>query len=263
MIDKNHKNIIVRNNKHVGYIELNNPEKLNAISFSMWCSLNEALEGFYKNSSIRCIVVSGVGKKAFSDGADISEFEDNRSDVQTIESYDNASKKAMLLLQNFPKPTVACISGYCMGGGMALALSCDIRIASEESLFGIPAAKLGLAYGFSGIKRLTSIVGPSRAKYIFFTAGKFNARQAKQYGILEEVYSQKDLNQKSKELVNSIALNAPLTIKSAKLAVDTNPEDNLGVEECLKFEKECFASEDYIEGRKAFTEKRKPLFKGK
>ena len=120
MIDKNHKNIIVRNNKHVGYIELNNPVKLNAISFSMWCSLNEALEGFYKNSSIRCIVVSGVGKKAFSAGADISEFEDNRSDVQTIESYDNASKKAMLLLQNFPKPTVACISGYCMGGGLSL-----------------------------------------------------------------------------------------------------------------------------------------------
>ena len=104
MIDKSHKNIIVRNNKYVGYIELNNPKKLNAISFSMWCSLNEVLEGFYKNSSIRCIVVSGVGEKAFSAGADISEFEDNRSDVEAIESYDKASKKAMLLLQNFPKP---------------------------------------------------------------------------------------------------------------------------------------------------------------
>ena len=256
------KNILVRSEGNIGFLELNNPEKLNAISLTMWSSLGKALEGFSKNSSIRCVMIKGAGNKAFSAGADISEFDDNRSDLRSILIYENASKNTMSLLQNFPKPTVASINGYCIGGGLALAISCDIRIASENSTFGVPAAKLGLAYGFNGIKRLTSIVGPSKAKYIFFTAEKFNAQQAKEFGILEDVYSTKDLDLKTKQLIENIALNAPLTIKSAKMAVDSEPNDKKAFEECLKAEQDCFDSEDYAEGRAAFTEKRKPIFKG-
>ena len=256
------KKILVRTKENIGFLELSNIKKLNAISLSMWKNLGEALEEFAANSLIRCVMIKGTGNKAFSAGADISEFEENRSDSEDIRLYENTSKNTMSLLKEFPKPTVASINGYCIGGGLALALCCDIRIASVNSTFGIPAAKLGLAYGFNGIKLLTSIVGPAKAKYIFFTARKFDALQAKEFGILEEVYSIKDLDLKTKQLIENIALNAPLTIKSAKMAIDSELNDKKAFEECLKAEQDCFDSDDYAEGRAAFAEKRKPVFKG-
>lgn len=246
----------------VGYIILDNPSRLNAISLSMWEKIGLLLEEYKNNKSIRCVALKGKGTKAFSAGADISEFNDNRSRSDSVLKYDNISKNTLQILQNFSKPTIALIDGYCIGGGLATALSCDIRLASKKSTFAIPAAKLGLAYDYLGIKKLRDIIGPSRAKYIFFTARQFASNEALQMGIIEQVFNNSDFDLCTLEVLNSISYNAPLTIASAKLAIDADPHDNEMIERCKEFEQICFSSKDYEEGRLAFSEKRKPIFKG-
>lgn len=248
--------------KNVGYIVLDNPSKLNAISFSMWEKIGSTLEEYKNNKEIRCVVLTGEGDKAFSAGADISEFNDNRSLKEAVLLYDNVSKKTLEILQDFSKPTIAIINGYCIGGGLATALSCDIRLASEKSTFAIPAAKLGLAYDYLGIKRLRDILGPSRTKYIFFTARQFSSAEAIQMGIIEEIFKEKDFKEGVMKVLDTIISNAPLTIASAKLAIDADLNDKNLFEKCKEFEAICFASKDYEEGRLAFSEKRKPIFKG-
>ena len=246
----------------VGYIILDNPSRLNAISLSMWEKIGILLKEYENNNNIRCVVLKGKGKKAFSAGADISEFNDNRSQSDTVLKYDNVSKNSLQILQRFSKPTIALIDGYCIGGGLATALSCDIRLASKKSTFAIPAAKLGLAYDYLGIKKLRDIVGPSRAKYIFFTARQFTSDEAMQMGIIEQIFNDSDFDEHTLKVLNAISDNAPLTIASAKLAIDADPQDSKMIERCKEFEQVCFSSKDYEEGRLAFSEKRKPIFKG-
>ena len=246
----------------VGYVILDNPSRLNAISLSMWEKIGILLKEYEKNNNIRCVVLKGKGKKAFSAGADISEFNDNRSQSDTVLKYDNVSKNSLQILQRFSKPTIALIDGYCIGGGLATALSCDIRLASKKSTFAIPAAKLGLAYDYLGIKKLRDIVGPSRAKYIFFTARQFTSDEAMQMGIIEQIFNDSDFEEHTLKVLNAISDNAPLTIASAKLAIDADPQDSKMIQRCREFEQVCFSSKDYEEGRLAFSEKRKPFFKG-
>ena len=246
----------------VGYVILDNPSRLNAISLSMWEKIGILLKEYEKNNNIRCVVLKGKGKKAFSAGADISEFNDNRSQSDTVLKYDNVSKNSLQILQRFSKPTIALIDGYCIGGGLATALSCDIRLASKKSTFAIPAAKLGLAYDYLGIKKLRDIVGPSRAKYIFFTARQFTSDEAMQMGIIEQIFNDSDFDEHTLKVLNAISDNAPLTIASAKLAIDADPQDSKMIQRCREFEQVCFSSKDYEEGRLAFSEKRKPFFKG-
>ena len=246
----------------VGYIILDNPSRLNAISLSMWEKIGILLKEYENNNNIRCVVLKGKGKKAFSAGADISEFNNNRSQSDTVLKYDNVSKNSLQILQRFSKPTIALIDGYCIGGGLATALSCDIRLASKKSTFAIPAAKLGLAYDYLGIKKLRDIVGPSRAKYIFFTARQFTSDEAMQMGIIEQIFNDSDFDEHTLKVLNAISDNAPLTIASAKLAIDADPQDSKMIERCREFEQVCFSSKDYEEGRLAFSEKRKPIFKG-
>ncbi|MBT3938992.1 MAG: enoyl-CoA hydratase [Pelagibacterales bacterium] len=246
----------------VGYIILDNPSRLNAISLSMWEKIGILLKEYENNNNIRCVVLKGKGKKAFSAGADISEFNDNRSQSDTVLKYDNVSKNSLQILQRFSKPTIALIDGYCIGGGLATALSCDIRLASKKSTFAIPAAKLGLAYDYLGIKKLRDIVGPSRAKYIFFTARQFTSDEAMQMGIIEQIFNDSDFDEHTLKVLNAISDNAPLTIASAKLAIDADPQDSKMIQRCREFEQVCFSSKDYEEGRLAFSEKRKPIFKG-
>ena len=246
----------------VGYVILDNPSRLNAISLSMWEKIGILLKEYEKNNNIRCVVLKGKGKKAFSAGADISEFNDNRSQSDTVLKYDNVSKNSLKILQRFSKPTIALIDGYCIGGGLATALSCDIRLASKKSTFAIPAAKLGLAYDYLGIKKLRDIVGPSRAKYIFFTARQFTSDEAMQMGIIEQIFNDSDFEKHTLKVLNAISDNAPLTIASAKLAIDADPQDSKMIQRCREFEQVCFSSKDYEEGRLAFSEKRKPIFKG-
>ena len=246
----------------VGYVILDNPSRLNAISLSMWEKIGILLKEYENNNNIRCVVLKGKGKKAFSAGADISEFNNNRSQSDTVLKYDNVSKNSLQILQSFSKPTIALIDGYCIGGGLATALSCDIRLASKKSTFAIPAAKLGLAYDYLGIKKLRDIVGPSRAKYIFFTARQFTSDEAMQMGIIEQIFNDSDFEEHTLKVLNAISDNAPLTIASAKLAIDADPQDCKMIERCREFEQVCFSSKDYEEGRLAFSEKRKPIFKG-
>jgi enoyl-CoA hydratase len=247
---------------NIGFIILDNPKRLNAISLSMWEKLGLILNDFKTNKSIRCVVLRGKGNKSFSAGADISEFNDNRARKKAVKQYDKLSKNTLETLQKFSKPTIAIIDGYCIGGGLATALSCDIRLASENSTFAIPAAKLGLAYDYMGIKRLRDIIGPSRAKYLFFTARQFSSTEALQMGIIEQIFKKDNFEENILLVLNTIITNAPLTIASAKLAIDADPYDSEMYKRCREFERTCFSSKDYEEGRLAFSKKRKPIFKG-
>tara|TARA_B100000686_G_C16796086_1_gene982458 strand:- start:2690 stop:3481 length:792 start_codon:yes stop_codon:yes gene_type:complete len=256
------KGIITYVENKVGYIKLDNPNKLNAVNIEMWTNIGLILNDFKNNSDIRCLVLRGAGSDAFSAGADISEFNNNRSSKEEVKKYDKASKNSMKLLQGFSKPTIAVIDGYCIGGGLAIALSCDLRFASEKSTFAIPAAKLGLAYDYTGIKRLRDIVGPSNAKYIFYTAGQFNTEQALRMRLVEKIFKKDVFEEEIMKIINKICENAPLTISSAKMSIDAEENNEEEYNKCLQAEKECFDSKDYKEGRLAFAEKRKPNFKG-
>jgi enoyl-CoA hydratase len=248
----------------VAWLTLDNPTRLNAISLAMWQQIREAIQRYDQDRSLRCLVVRGAGDKAFASGADISEFDSLRTgDAAKI--YDMAAKGSMALLESTTKPTVAVVDGYCIGGGLALALCCDIRVASEDARFSIPAARLGLGYDYVGIKRLVDLVGPSRAKLIFFSARGFGAEEAKSIGIVDMVVPKARLVAEANELVANITDNAPLTISAAKRAIATTcmASELQDVDAVEAMAAACFASDDYAEGRCAFAEKRRPSFKGR
>jgi enoyl-CoA hydratase/carnithine racemase len=164
----------------VGYLIFNNPERHNAMSLEMWDATRRILDDFEHDKEVRVVVLTGAGGKAFVSGADISEFEKLRSSQELIERYNSVSEKAFSGINDFPKPTISMIRGYCIGGGLGLALCTDMRICSDNSKFGVPAAKLGLGYGYTGVKRLVDLVGPSFAKEIFFTgSGRHGSRQSR------------------------------------------------------------------------------------
>ncbi len=248
----------------VGYLIFNNPERHNAVSLEMWEAASAILFDFAADKNVRVVVLTGAGGKAFVSGADISKFESERASKEAIERYNETVDKANTAVFEFPKPTIAMIRGYCIGGGVGLALCCDLRICSDNSKFGVPAAKLGLGYGFKGIKKLVDLVGPSFAKEIFFTARQFTAAEALQMGLVNRVLPEAELEKYVKDYADMISGNAPLTVNSVKFivgeTVKSASERNL--KKCDELVAQCFASKDYIEGRQAFMEKRKPVFTG-
>src|SRR6266567_4046762 len=167
--------MIARKDGAVGWMIFNNPARHNAVSVDMWRAVPEILGEFAKDEAIRVVVLAGAGGKAFISGADISEFEQKRSSREAILEYNAIADAANKAIVDCRKPTIAMIQGYCIGGGLGVALCCDLRMASDNSRFGVPAAKLGLGYAFPGIKRLADVVGPSFAKEIFYTARQFDA----------------------------------------------------------------------------------------
>ena len=249
----------------IGWITFNNPARRNAISLEMWEGLGTILESFQHDTNVRVVIMKGAGDKAFVSGADISEFDSKRGNAEQKKRYGEISANANRWLGKLDKPLIAMIQGFCIGGGLATALSADVRIATEDSTFGIPAAKLGLGYDYGGLKVLCDLVGPSHAKDIMFSARFLDAEEALRIGLVNFVVTRDKLEQKVKDYADLIAANAPLTVKAAKAAVneamkDAGKRDLTNVNELVNT---CFDSEDYKEGRRAFMEKRKPHFQGK
>ena len=249
----------------VGWMTFNQPNKRNAISFDMWTGIASIIKDFSSSDDVRVIVMMGAGDKAFVSGADISEFEEKRSTPEQIKIYEANSAEAHEAITTLEKPLIAMIRGFCIGGGLAIALSADIRISADDGQFGVPAAKLGLGYGYGGIKVLMNLVGPSMAKEIFFTGRRFSADEAYDMGLINRVVPVDQLESSVTELAQMISANAPLTVKAAKAAINEGVKDpaDRDLDSVAAMVKACFDSEDYKEGRAAFMEKRKPQFKGR
>ncbi len=249
----------------VGLITFNQPEKRNAMSVEMWEGLGTILDEFAADDDVRVVVLTGAGTKAFVSGADISEFEKQRSNADAQREYNRLTATGRDKLGSFPKPTIARIRGFCLGGGLAIAMQADLRIASADSQFGIPAARLGIAYAFGGVQALVSLVGPANARMILYTGRRFDAAEAERIGLINRVVPEQDLSDTVIDLARTIADNAPLSVAASKHAVaqvsrDPADRDTEGLKRNMDA---AFDSADYREGRTAFMEKRRPKFVGR
>ena len=247
----------------IGWMIFNNPARRNAVSVGMWESIPRVLEDFGADPAIRVVVLAGAGDKAFVSGADISQFERERSTAEAVRRYEAMGSAAQAKLESFDKPTIAMIRGYCIGGGLNIAAACDLRIAAEDARFSIPAAKLGLGYRASSMKKLVDLVGVAYAKEIMITARQFSAAEAKAMGLAHRVVPVPELERATREYCEAIAANAPLTMRAAKRIIAEVVKTDFDAARCEAWVKECFDSADYAEGRKAFMEKRKPVFTGR
>jgi enoyl-CoA hydratase len=249
----------------IGWMVFNNPARRNAISLDMWQAIPVILDAFEADPGIRVVVLKGAGDQAFISGADISQFEQQRSSAETVAHYDKIAETAGARLQETRKPTIAMIHGFCIGGGLGVALQCDLRIAADNARFAVPAAKLGLGYRWGGVKKLVDTVGPAFAKEIFFTARQFDAAEALAMGLVNRVLPAGGLEAYVRQYCALMAENAPLTMEAVKGVVQElqKPGAEIDRQRCEALVARCFQSQDYVEGRRAFMEKRKPVFAGK
>src|SRR3954470_12506537 len=249
----------------VGVITFNNPDKRNAMSLDMWEGLGHALVELRDDPDVRVVIMIGAGDKAFVSGADISQFETTRHSADASKKYPIPSAAQRALLANYPKPTIACIRGFCLGGGMQVAMLADIRFAAENSQFGIPAAKLGIAYGYDGLRNLVSLVGPSWARLIMYTGMRIDSGEALRIGLVDRGLADGELWNVTMETARTISDNAPLAIQAAKITIAQvlKDPDKRDMEAIKAIGTACMDSEDFKEGRTAFMEKRKPKFRGK
>ena len=249
----------------VGLIIFNQPAKRNAMSVDMWDGLTQILDEFQEDSAVRVVILTGAGHKAFVSGADISQFEKQRSNADAQVEYDRLTSAGRAKLAAFPKPVIARIRGFCLGGGLGIAMQADLRIAAEDSEFGIPAARLGIAYGFDMVRKLVDLVGPAHARMILYTGSRFDAAEAQRIGLINRMVSEVDLSDVVIDLARTIADNAPLSIAASKVSVSNVAKDSgdRDVEEMQRMMAACFNSADYREGRTAFMEKRPPKFQGR
>jgi len=255
--------IIAKKEGATAWLIFNNPDRRNAVSVDMWEAIPKVLEDFGKDPEVRVLILAGAGDKAFVSGADISQFEQQRSSADAVQRYEELAEGAQLKLQTFEKPTVAMIRGYCLGAGVNIANVCDLRVAAEDARLGIPAAKMGLGYRASSMKNLVDIIGAAYAREVMITGRQFTGAEAREMGWVNKCVPVAELESETRKLCEAIGGNAPLTMRAAKRIIREVSKKDYDVEQCRAWVKECFESADYKEGRKAFMEKRKPVFTGK
>lgn len=252
-------------NDGIGRITFNQPEKHNAMSIKMWLGLDQILDIFADSDDVRVVVLEGAGHKAFVSGADISQFGQQRANAEAQKEYEQLTRAGRAKLAAFRKPVLASIRGFCLGGGLGIAMQADLRIAATNSQFGIPAARIGIAYGFDMVRKLVSIVGPAHARMLLYTGQRIDSAAAERIGLINKVVPDDELSDTVAELSRTIANNAPLSLRASKLAVNeaikSYSESN--IEAVQKAVAACFDSTDYYEGRTAFMEKRTPRFQGR
>ena len=247
----------------IAWLRMNNPDRYNAMSLSMWRELASHVRTAEQDQNVRVIAVAGEGDRAFVSGADISEFATLRDSNEQVDAYENAVNDAQNALTSSEKPSIALIRGVCMGGGIGIALSCDLRISASNARFRMPAARLGLGYDLAGMRRAVQVMGYANAVDIFFSARTFDGMEAQRLGLVNRCFQVEHFDLQADAVLADIVTNAPLTLRAAKLALrhilcatDASPAT---VERAID---DCFRSNDYREGQKAFSEKRKPVFKG-
>jgi len=249
----------------VATVLFSNPAKMNAVTFDMWSAVPATLAALDADAAVRVVVIAGDGDKAFISGADISQFEKLRGTAEAQAEYNKAVEKAYLAPMRCSKPVIARIRGICIGGGLGFAAACDLRICADDAVFRMPAARLGLGYSPSGVRRFMNVIGAANTSDIFFTARKFDAQEALRMGFVSRVAPAAQLERAVAETCELIAENAPLTVAAAKFAVQQALRDpaERDMAKAVRMVENCFASEDHKEGRRAFMEKRKPSFTGR
>ena len=250
----------------IGWLIFNRPDKRNAVGIETWQLMQEYAKDLAADDSIRVVILRGAGEQAFVAGADISQFKDRRRNMEDEAEYRKIGARGRDALAALSKPLLAMIHGYCVGGGVSIAIGCDIRIASDDARFGIPAARLGLGYHYSGMEQLMALIGPSHTKEIFFTARTdWSAQDALRMGLVNQVVPKAELEAFTREYAHTIARNAPLTLRSAKASVNEllRPSEKRDLAMLERLIADCFNSQDYQEGVRAFSEKRRPQFQGR
>ena len=257
--------LLVESEDGVATVTFNNPAKHNALSREMREALPAALHALQDDGDVRVVVLRGAGERAFVSGADISEFGDQRTSPEARAAYDRASGDVGRAWAALGKPVIAMVRGYCIGGGLLTALQADIRIASDDSQFGVPAARLGLGYPLSGVEALASVVGQSWAAEILFSARRLTAAEALDIGLVNRVVPADRLAATVQDLAQGIAANAPLTVAACKAALQQlrRPREARDTGKVAALVEACFRSEDYREGQRAFAERRPPAFRGR
>jgi enoyl-CoA hydratase len=250
----------------IGWITFNQPQKRNAVSQEMWQRMPEYVRDLSADPAIRVVILRGAGDAAFVAGADISQFKDRRRNAADEEEYRRISAAGSESLVKLGKPLLAMIHGFCIGGGVSIAITCDLRIAADDARFGIPAARLGLGYHYKGMEKLMGLIGPAYTKELFFTARTdFSAQDALRMGLVNQVVPKADLERFTRDYALTMSRNAPLTLRTAKASVDQllRPAADRDLALLDRLIAECFNSQDYQEGVRAFSEKRRPQFQGR